>query len=323
MFNKSTKAALLSAVIFSAAALSSAQAADLPGKGKVIKAPQMGGLCVKPAASGPASTIPQIPAGDIFGFSYYTDTGAIGDCGVALESTTRFGKANGKYESFGLKTQFYATLGNNLYGAASFFTTQHNVNTAAVGVDRNRVELDGVSAEVIYRIVERSKTNPIAVSLSLEPRWNRIDALAGGFVTGYSNEFKAFVDAVVIPDKLYATWNVFYGLGETKVTGAGTKFTKASYINTSAALAYQVNDKFFVGAEARYLTSYTGAFLNNKAGHAVFVGPNFLYRITDNLSFNAAWTPQVSGKAKGVTGDNLDLTNFERHQVRVKLVYAF
>lgn len=305
--------------------LGTASAADLPGRGKVIKAPDVGGLnfCQKPKGKMPESKIAQVAGGDIFGFTSATDVGNPGDCGIAFESTTRFGKDDGSYESATVKTQFSATIAKNVSTAFSFFTTQHEISNSTTLSNTGRIELDGLSGELSYRILERSANNPIAVTLSTEPRWNRIDALGGGYVTGYGNEFKIFADAVLIPEKLFGAVNVNYGLAGTKTRGAGSSFVKSSYINTSAALAYQISDVFLIGAEARLLTSYTGALLDTKAGHAVFVGPNFLYRVADNINLNVAWTPQVAGKADGVTGDNLDLTNFERHQVRAKMAVAF
>ena len=52
------------------------------------------------------------------------------------------------------------------------------------------------------------------------------------------------------------------------------------------------------------------------------MGPNALFKLTDTASLNVAWTPQVAGNAVGVPGRN-DLTNFERHQLRVKLAVSF
>jgi hypothetical protein len=87
-------------------------------------------------------------------------------------------------------------------------------------------------------------------------------------------------------------------------------------------LAYQVSERVFIGVEARYLTAFAGAFLNDFSGHALFAGPNLLVKLSDTADLNIAWTPQIAGRATGVPA-RLDLDNFERHQLRVKLAVSF
>jgi hypothetical protein len=77
-----------------------------------------------------------------------------------------------------------------------------------------------------------------------------------------------------------------------------------------------------VGIEARYLTEFSGAFLNEFSGHAVFLGPNLYLRLSDWAALNFAWTPQIWGRAQGVSA-SLDLDNFERHQFRLKFAASF
>jgi hypothetical protein len=96
----------------------------------------------------------------------------------------------------------------------------------------------------------------------------------------------------------------------------------ASATNVSGALAYQATERVLVGVEARYLTIFSGAFMNEFAGHAVFAGPNLFLKLSDSAALNFAWTPQLAGRAKGVPA-SLDLDNFERHQFRLKFAASF
>jgi hypothetical protein len=45
-------------------------------------------------------------------------------------------------------------------------------------------------------------------------------------------------------------------------------------------------------------------------------------KLSEEAALNIAWTPQIAGRASGVPG-RLDLDNFERHQLRVKLTASF
>jgi hypothetical protein len=277
------------------------------------------------APAAPAS-VPSIPGGDIFGFTSSSDTGSPGDRGVAFETTSRFSRDSGSYWFTTLKTQFATTLAPNLSVAFSPFTTFMSIqNSALYNPANGRTEFDGFSGEATWRFLERGPSG-IAAALSIEPRWARVDGNAGGRVEAWSAEMKLFVDAVLIQDRLFAAMNINYAPGTTRTdAGDGTGFggwVAGSSTNISFALATPVNDRITIGLETRFLGAFTGSFLNNIVGNAVFVGPNALFKLTDNASLNVAWTPQVSGNAVGVPGRN-DLTNFERHQLRVKLAVSF
>ena len=77
-----------------------------------------------------------------------------------------------------------------------------------------------------------------------------------------------------------------------------------------------------VGVEARYLTIFSGPFMNEFAGYAVLAGPNLSLKLSDSAALNFAWTPQLVGRAKGIPA-SLDLDNFERHQFRLKFAASF
>ncbi|HEX2724566.1 MAG TPA: hypothetical protein VHN20_01960 [Beijerinckiaceae bacterium] len=262
----------------------------------------------------------EIPGGDIFGFTSPTDVGSPGDRGIAFELSSRAGKREGSYVSPTLKTQFGYTLAENLAVAFSPWITAHRIRGVPDIDDRTRVDFDGVSGEISYRFVERTATNPFAATLSTEPRFARVDALTGERVSAYGNEFKLFMDTVIVPDRLYGAVNLNYAFATQK--GSDDKWADGSGTNVSGALTYQLTEKVFAGLEGRYLTAFSGAFLNHLSGQAVFAGPTLLVKLSDSAALNFVWTPQVAGRAEDTRGA-LDLDNFERHQFRAKLSASF
>jgi hypothetical protein len=156
----------------------------------------------------------------------------------------------------------------------------------------------------------------------VEPRWARVDALSGDRVNSLGNEFKLFIDTVLVPERLYGALNFNYALGTQRGLGPDEKWAESSGTNVSGALTYQITDRIFAGVEGRWLTAFSGAFLNDQAGSGLFAGPTLLLKLTDSAAFNVVWTPQVAGRAMGVSGD-LDLDNFERHQFRAKFATSF
>jgi hypothetical protein len=285
-------------------------------------------LAAAPAAHAqpPSSTPPEeqgfeVPGGDIFGFTSPTDVGEKGDRGLALELSNRAGKRDGRYWSPTLKTQFSYTLTDNFAIALSPFVTAHRIREVPDLDNRTSTRFDGFSGEIAYRFIERSQTNPFAATFSMEPRIARVDALTGERVRSYGNEFKLFLDTVLVPETLYAAVNVNYALG-TQQGFADDAWADSSGTSVSAALTYQITDRIFAGVEGRWLTAFSGAFLDDQTGWGLFAGPTLLVKVTESAALNLVWTPQVTGRASGIDG-HLDLDNFERHQFRAKFATSF
>jgi len=91
----------------------------------------------------------------------------------------------------------------------------------------------------------------------------------------------------------------------------------------STAIAYQWSPKFFLGAEARYLASFSAILPTQEDGHAVYVGPTLLWKVTETVAFNTTFQPQIAGRSTGNPQRRLDLDNFEKAQFRAKLSIAF
>jgi hypothetical protein len=272
----------------------------------------------------PAGEAPDVPGDNIFGFTDPTDVGKPGDTGIASENTGRAGKRLGRYFALQSKTELGRTLGENTWGAVSFFNSYYRIRDVP-DVDRNlsRTAFDGLSFEIERRLIERSATNPFAVTVSLEPRWLRLDPVAGTRVEAFSAEAKLFVDAVVVPEKLYWAMNLNYAPATERGMDPGAKWVGSAGTNVSTALTYAWTPNVFTGGEVRFLSAFNTAFFGRYAGSGLFVGPTFLWKITDKVAFNAVWTPQVAGRSQSNKDRLLDLDNFERHQFRAKLAVQF
>jgi hypothetical protein len=266
---------------------------------------------------------PEMPGGDIFGFTSPTDVGNPGDRAVASENSGRFGKQFGSYSSLTSKLQFGITPFDNTAFAVSPFVTYHDISAnTGLPLIGTRLNFDGLSVEGYRRIIERSVNQPFAVTIGAEPRWARIDGLSGEQVEAYALEAKLFIDAVVIPDTLFWAMNVNFAPAVQKSHETDAKWQRGSGATLSTALSYALSPTLLAGAELRYLTAFEGTFLNRKVGEALFFGPTLFWKLSDTMAFNAVWTPQIAGKSEG-SSSSFDLNSFERHQFRVKLAVAF
>jgi hypothetical protein len=274
-----------------------------------------------PSAAKEASEATEVPGGDIFGFTSGTDVGKVGDRGVALENSGAYGVSNGRWRGVSQKLEVSGTFVENWSFAASLFTAWSSLKNNSDFPDRTAYNFDGGSVEVRYRAIERSAANPFALTLAVEPRVGRVDAISGLYAPSYGAEFKAQVDAPVA-DRLFWAANANFATGRSR-DPIDLNWTSGSDSTLSTALTYEVlPDKFFLGAEARWSQVWRTGFFGRPEGQALYVGPTVAWKPNESVMLNAAFLPQVSGKARGVAGP-LDLDNFERANYRLKLAIAF
>lgn len=269
------------------------------------------------------ANVPEVPGDYIFGFTSPTDVGNPGDTGLANENDGRAGKRGGTYRALNAKYELGHTFAPDWWAAVSLFAAHNHARNVPDLTDINRIAFDGLSFEIEHRIVKRTVTNPFAVAVSLEPRWGRVDSVSGLPSDVINVAFKLFVDAVLIPDQLFWGFNAIWTPQRAEDPSDRSKWLSSSAILISSAIAYQVSPKLFVGVETRYLGSFGTIFPTREVGHAVYVGPTLLWKVTDTVAFNTSFQPQIAGRSTSNLGLRLDLDNFEKAQFRTKLVVAF
>lgn len=266
-----------------------------------------------------------VPSDDIFGFTSPTDVGNKGDFAFANEFDGRLKHRDGIYKAFTTKSEFGYTVSDNFWVGMSGFTSSHRVfnitetDDATDIENRRRRDFDGLSTEFQYRILQRSGSNPFAITVAVEPRWGRIDYGSGLRSENYSAEFKLFMDVPIVADKLFWAANATWTAQRAQETENRSIWLDSGESVLSTALTFQISPNFFMGVEARHLAFYDTASLHDRIGYAIYVGPTFFWKFTDKLAFNATWQPQVKGKSIDNLDLRYDLDNFERSQFRFKL----
>jgi NADP-dependent 3-hydroxy acid dehydrogenase YdfG len=232
-----------------------------------------------------------------------------------------YGISNGRWRGVSQKLEFSGTFVENWSFATSLFGAWSSLKNNSDFGDRAAYHFDGASIEVRYRAIERSATNPFALTLAVEPRLARIDAISGLYAPSLGAEFKAQIDAPVA-DRLYWAANANFATGRSR-DPISLNWSSGSDTSLSTALTYELMaDKLFLGAETRWQQTWRTGFFGSLDGQALFVGPTVAWKPNENVMLNVAFLPQVIGKARGMSGP-LDLDNFERANYRVKLAIAF
>ncbi len=263
---------------------------------------------------------PDVPSGSLFGFTSGTEIGEPGDRSFSTDLNARLGKP-GRYRAGSVEVQYSQVLTQQFAFAVTAFGAYHRLAGVPGADDRNRIGFDGVSGELLWELFDRDY-GPLSATVAVEPRYQRFDAGPGTRATAYSAEFKLYVDAVLVPDRLFAAVNLIYAPGIARREAPDPGHVAGSTLTLSAALAYQATSKLFLSGEMRLLGSFRGGFLNERLGYAVFAGPALFYKVSDTVALSLAWTPQLFGRDKGSPG-RLDLDNFERQQFRARLAYSF
>ena len=277
-----------------------------------------------PASAGRAGKeVPDVPGGDIFGFTSPTDTGKPGDLAYSNENDGRIGKGQGVYGALDSKFAMAYTFADNWWLAGGFFTALHQSSHVTGLPDVDRIGFDGVSIELMHRIIERSSSNPIAATVSVEPRWGQIDSVTGLPSTSVGSTFKFFTDYVVIPDKLYWGGNLRYTIESAQDPLNHRQSTLSAQLLSSTAMTWQASPSLFFGGEIRLFLLSSNWALSHETGRALYIGPTMLWKVTDKVALNITFQPQVYGRSASHPGIALDLDNFERAQFRARLEVAF
>jgi hypothetical protein len=266
---------------------------------------------------------PEVPGDDIFGFTSTTDTGDKGEKGFANELNGFRGKRIGSYQVLSNKMEFSYTPAEDWWVAASGFISNHRIHGNPDILDISKTQFEGFTAEVQYRLIKRSASNPFALAVAIEPAYAFVDLGTGQKSEGYGAAFKILADAVIVKDFLFWGANIVWAPIRSQDIEDRSIWLSSSASQLSAALTFQLSKNLFAGVELRQMAAYGGSFFNERVGYANYFGPTLLWKITDKIAFNATWQPQISGRSIDNPDLRYDLDNFERAQFRFKLAVAW
>ena len=255
----------------------------------------------------------------LFGFVIGTDVGNVGDKEVEAEVTSGFGKRPGSYAAFAPSLEYEFVPIANLRLAPSVISAVHSISGVDGIDDRQQAAFDGLSFDVRYRILDRSRSG-VGLTLNAEPHWGLVDETSGQWVDRYGSDFAIALDHELVPDRAIAAVNLLYQpeTSRSHTTGAWTRDATAG---VAAGLMIEVLPGVLIGGEGRQLWKYDGIGFD-RVGRALFVGPTMYARLSARSWIIAAWSAQVTGRAVEIPG-SLDVTNFTRYQAKIQFGLEF
>jgi len=255
-----------------------------------------------------------------FGFTAGTSVGDIGEKEIQSRLTGRFGKSAGHYSALSNKLEAEYVPMRDFRLSLAAYVTQHRIAGIPGLDDRRSGAFDGLAFGLKYRLLDREH-GPLGIAIEAEPQWRRVDGTSGAPVDEIGGQYALLLDKELVPNRIISAFNLVYEPEVSRSRLDGT-WSHESTVRVAAAIMAQAQPNVSLGLETRYLRKYEGLALDRFAGHALYLGPTVSAKLPGGYWLLAAWNIQVAGRSVDEPGP-LDLTNFQRHQVRVKLGFNY
>lgn len=291
--------------------------ANVPGSNRSVSARfEIGSILVLllTLLTSPLTHASEVDSEHLFGFTEGADIGKVGEREAESENIGHLGKAAGRYTALMQNDSVKTLLTDNLRFSANLMLAHFGISGVPGLPDRQLTALQGASFEARYMVLNR-RNGPFGLTAIAEPRWSQIDANSGEKLTAYGGLFTLVADKELIDDCLLGTLNLLYDVQTTRLAVVDT-WSGDSKLGVSAALSTRISAAAFVGGELRYLRAYDGLGLDVYSGQALFAGPTFYVQLGHGVAMSGAWNIQLTGRS--TTGGPLDLTHFERQQVKLR-----
>ncbi|MET7242040.1 hypothetical protein ABZT49_01605 [Methylobacterium sp. EM32] len=255
----------------------------------------------------------------LFGFVEGSDLGVPGEAELEWETSGRLGKRLGRFLAVDSGLALKMPLSNDFRLAPGVTFNAYDIGTAG-GPARTTGGVNGGFLETRLRLLDR-RAAPFGLTLSIVPAYGTVDGGSGAPVRSFGTDIGLLADRELIPGKLVAAVNLGFAFASTRL-GASSEQVRGSGIEAAAALSYQIRPGLFAGAEARYARTYEGLALGRLAGEALYLGPTLYTTLSPQAWASFTWSFQVAGRAADEPGP-LDLSSFDRHQMRLRVGYNF
>ena len=242
---------------------------------------------VSPARASDEGAFGEIETKYIFGFTEGSSIGLQGEKEISAETIAALGKRDGRFFATQTKLEYEHTPTQFVQIEFGALLASHDIANVTGLDDRHAVSFSGMFGELRYLLVERSASSPVAVTVSAEPVWRRIDETSGERVVNFELETRLHADAEIVENRVFLGFNALYE-PETTRTGEGT-WERESTLGASAAFALRPVPPLLIGAELWYLRHYDGLAFNGFTGEAVYLGPTFYLQLGRKAFLSGAW----------------------------------
>lgn len=291
------------------------------------------------AADNEADEGGELDSENIFGFTEGSDVNEAGEREITIDMIGAIGRQREEpgrsgYYAWEGEAEFEYGATDNLTLGVGASLSYHDIDNVAELENLSGGGFGGLGASLKYRFLSRENA-PVGMAVSIEPEWSRFEDDSGERANGFELNTKLMIDAEIVPDTLFAAFNLGYAPEWTRSKGeeadkgeedeeaeaeeGGTE--KESSLEVSGALAWQAAPGIFLGGELRYLAGFEGLALDNFEGGALYLGPSVYVQLSESSYIKAAYSYQVAGWSPA--SDNTQDLVGDRQQLKVSFGVEF
>lgn len=263
----------------------------------------------------------------LFSYLYTAETTPAENWEYEQKQTYRSGKARGQYEALDLRNEMEYGITDRLQGAlylnSSYNKTKDQYDpedTTANLPDHNEFNINGVSVELMYRVLSPFK-DPIGFAVYVEPEISVRDHMTGDDRIERSLETRFIFQKNFLGDQLVTAMNLMFEPEWEKEDGYTQKELWAEW-TMGATYRYRAN--WFVGVEFRNHMEFIDMNLSRQEHSAYFMGPSIHYG-AETYWWTLTLLPQIAGwprdlgddsSGNKITDSQLHLGQHEKFEVR-------
>ena len=233
-----------------------------------------------------------------FGYLYTTDTTPANNWEYEQKQTLRIGKARGTYTAVDLRSEFEYGV-TDKFQAAFYLNSSYNYmqnqydpeNISANLPDRNEFNVNGVSVELLYRLLSPYKDG-IGLGFYVEPEIAVRNAMTGTSGIERSLETRIILQKDFFGDRMVSALNIMTE-PEWEIGDAGA-LSKELWMEFTAGVNYRVKNNWFLGVEFRNHMEFPDMNLQVQEHSAYFLGADVHYG-GEKYWWTVTVLPQVAG----------------------------
>jgi hypothetical protein len=280
----------------------------------------------------------ELDSENIFGFTEGSDVNEQGEREITVDMLGGIGRqreepGHSSYYAWEGEAEFEYGATDNLTLGVGASLSYHDIDNVAGLENLSGGGFGGLGASLKYRFLSRENA-PVGMAVSIEPEWSRFEDDSGERANGFELNTKLMIDAEIVPDTLFAAFNLGYAPewtrskaenadgaddDEAEAEEGGTE--RESSLEVSGALAWQASPGVFLGGELRYLAGFEGLAFDSFEGGALYLGPSVYAQLSEASYVKAAYSYQVAGWSPE-SDDTQDLVG-DRQQLKVSFGVEF
>jgi hypothetical protein len=233
----------------------------------------------------------------IFSYLYTAETTPGGSWEYEQKHVLHSGKARGNYTSLDVRNEFEYGITDRLQGAlyinSSYQLTNHLYDPDDVSKDisdKNEFDVDGVSVELMYRVLSPFKDG-LGVAVYIEPELSVRDHMTGEDKIERALEARLILQKNFFDDQLITAMNLML---EPEWERSSGNSAKELWAEITAGASYRFRANWFAGLEFRNHMEYPDMNLGNQEHSAYFFGPTLHYG-AETYWWTLTFLPQVTG----------------------------